>query len=140
MEYVQTELALGVASIPFGTEEWRSPQYDPYWDELFYEEQSTCKSVGEQVTSDTQKSAHQHEIQTNHWIETYYVQRGNNKYWYYRYTWMEGRKLRRKYVGSVNSARARKKKQVIEEYIRGDYTPNEIITALSNFSKKSQIH
>lgn len=140
MKHIQTELNLGIVITSDNPHSPTKPQYDPYWDKLCWEEQSTCESVGEQVSQSTQKSAHQHEIQTNHFIETYYVERGNNKYWYWRYTWMEGRKLRRKYVGSVNSARARRKKQVIEEYIRGDYTPNEIITALSNFSTNAETH
>lgn len=131
MKHIQTELNLGIAFTSDNPHTPSKPQYDPYWDELFWEEESTCKSVGEQVSSDAEKSAHQHEVQTNHFVETYYVKRGNNKYWYWRYTWMEGRKLRRKYIGSVTSARARKKKQVVEGYIRGDYTPQQIITLIA---------
>ncbi|BAY85997.1 hypothetical protein NIES267_55030 [Calothrix parasitica NIES-267] len=140
MKHIQTELNLGIAITSDNPHTPTKPQYDPYWDELCWEEQSTCKSVGEQVSHSTQKSAHQHEIQTNHFVEKYYVERGNNKYWYWRYTWMEGRKLRRKYVGSVNSARARKKKQVIEDCIRKNLHPQNIITILNNFSNNSQIH
>ncbi len=138
MDYVQTELNLGVASIPAFREEWRSPQYDLTWDRQPEAVQPTCKSVGEQVTEDTFKFAHQHV--STHFIEKYWVERRGEKYWYWRYTWMEGRKLRRKYIGSVISAKARRRKQVVEEYIRGDYTPNEITTLISHFSTTTEIH
>ncbi|MGD1914111.1 MAG: DUF4102 domain-containing protein [Rivularia sp. (in: cyanobacteria)] len=140
MDYLQTELNLGIVSIPVTDIEWRSPQYDSYWDELLRAEQSTCKSVGEQVKEVTEKIAPQHDTEINHWVENYWVERGNNKYWYYRYMWMEGRKLRRKYLGSVNSARARGKKQMVEEYISGDYTPQEIITLINDFSTTTETH
>ncbi|MEM9922515.1 MAG: DUF4102 domain-containing protein [Cyanobacteria bacterium P01_D01_bin.50] len=140
MDYLQTELNLGIVSIPVTDAGLRSPQYDPYWDELLRDEQSTCETVGEQVKEVTEKVAPQHDTDINHWVEKYWVKRGNNKYWYYRYMWMEGRKLRRKYLGSVNSARARKKKQVVDEYIRCEYTPQDIITLIDDFSTTTETH
>jgi hypothetical protein len=140
MKYIQTELNLGITITSDNPHAPTKPQYDPYWDELCWEEQSTCESVGEQVATDTQKSAHQHEIQTNHFIEKYYVERGTNKYWYYRYTWMEGRKLRRRYMGSVDSARVKEKKRMVEEGIRDNLSPKQITTLLDHFSTTTEIH
>ena len=140
MDFIQTELKLGIASIPANTQEWRSPQYDPTWDESPEASQSTCETVGEQVTAETKKSAHQHDTEISHWVEKYWVKRGINKYWYFRYTWMEGRRLRRKYLGSVISARAKKKKQVVESYIRDGLSPNEITTLIDHFSTTIETH
>ena len=140
MDFIQTELNLGVASIPANNQEWRSPQYDSAWDESPGASQSTCQTVGEQVAQDTKKTAHQHDTEINHWIERYWVRRGINKYWYFRYTWMEGRKLRRKYLGSVISARAKKKKQAVEEYIRDGLTPDQITTLIDYFSTTTETH
>ena len=108
--------------------------YDPSWDELTPQDshsvggqisgaESPCKSVGEQVATDTQKSAPQHDT---HWIEEYWVERCSNKYWYYRYCWMQGRKIHRRYLGSVNSKLARHKKADVEVWISDGQSPAEI--------------
>jgi hypothetical protein len=126
----------------------RTAVYDPAWDELEIAHQqnkrvgeqliaadSACKSVGEQVTSDTLKFAPQHdgklytqlsEEKTTHWVEKYWVERGTNKYWYYRYMWMEGRKLYRVYIGSVTSNKAKLKKQAVIDAIADGESPQEI--------------
>jgi hypothetical protein len=93
---------------------------------------SPYSSVGEQVLTDTEKTAHQHDTQITHWVEKYWVARGNNKYWYYRYTWMEGRKLRRLYIGSVNSPQARHKVELIKEAIDSEKSPCEVKELLAN--------
>lgn len=108
--------------------------HDPFWDELtpqnghsvggqISESESTCESVGEQVTTDTLKSAPQHDT---HWVEKYWVERSCNKYWYFRYCWMTGRKIHRIYIGSVNSMAAKRKKADIEVWIADGLTPVEI--------------
>jgi hypothetical protein len=89
---------------------------------------SQYKSVGAQVEFDTKKAAPQHDT---HWIEKYWVQRGTNKYWYYRYCWMEGRKKQRRYIGSVNSATAKNKKQMVENAIASGDSPEEIINLIA---------
>ncbi|MEH2197402.1 DUF4102 domain-containing protein [Nostoc sp.] len=95
------------------------------------------KSVGEQVTSntlscnstnivvtfDTYKSAPQHDT---HWVEKYWVERSGNKYWYFRYCWMTGRKINRLYLGSANSVIARRKKADVEVWISDGLTSVEI--------------
>ena len=109
--------------------------YDPFWDELDTRQnrhsvggqnselESPCKSVGEQVTSDTQKTAPQHDT---HWIEEYWVERCSNKYWYYRYCWMQGRKIHRCYLGSVRCRKAQGRKEEVEIAIADGLTPVEI--------------
>ncbi|WP_189525061.1 Arm DNA-binding domain-containing protein [Nostoc sp. 'Peltigera membranacea cyanobiont' 232] len=79
--------------------------------------------VGEQVTTDTKKSAPQHDT---HWVERYWVQRSGNKYWYFRYCWMTGRKIGRLYLGSVNSVIAKRKKADVETAIADGATSAEI--------------
>ncbi|WP_414544302.1 hypothetical protein [Nostoc sp. CCY0012] len=61
-----------------------------------------------------------------HWVERYWVERAENKYWYYRYCWMDGRKKNRVYIGSVNSPKAREKKSAVESAIADGQTPPEI--------------
>ncbi len=81
----------------------------------------TC--VGAQVLDITKKVAPQHDT---HWIEKYWVERSGNKYWYYRYCWMQGRKKHRRYLGSVDSPKARLKKQEVEIAISDGQSPHEI--------------
>ncbi|RCJ16932.1 hypothetical protein A6S26_32010 [Nostoc sp. ATCC 43529] len=79
--------------------------------------------VGAHVALDTKKSAPQHDT---HWVEKYWVERSSNKYWYYRYCWMTGRKKHRRYLGSVDSPKARLKKEDVEIAIADGQTPAEI--------------
>jgi hypothetical protein len=119
----------------FPATETVKPIHDPYWDEITkqpdqdvgeqpYTNTSPCDFVGEQVTTDTQKSAPQHDT---HWIEKYWVKRSGNKYWYWRYMFMTGRKINRVYIGAVGSSRAESKKSAIEVAIEdGRFTPEQI--------------
>lgn len=132
MEYQQTELNLGITSTSENPHYLRSPQYDSYWDELLVELQSTCKSVGEQVSESTDNSVHQQEY--THFIESYWVKRRNNKYWYYRYAWVEDRKICRKYIGSVNSLSKYKCTLMAKEMIEANFSPREIVEAIANFN------
>lgn len=112
----------------------------PSFDESPY----TC--VGAQVISDTKKSAPQHDAKLygrstdenpTHWVEKYWVERVGNKYWYYRYCWMEGRKKNRIYIGAVRSPKANLKKQAVSEAILDGQSSQEIKELIQNF--KSQI-
>ncbi|OCQ98969.1 hypothetical protein BCD64_23305 [Nostoc sp. MBR 210] len=96
-----------------------------------------CESVGEQVTLTTKKRANTNNLvkfptkksapqHDNHWVEKYWVERSGNKYWYWRYMWMEGRKLHRRYIGSITSPKARDRKLAIEEAINFGRSPKEI--------------
>jgi hypothetical protein len=88
--------------------------------------------VGEQVESDTKKTAHQHDRQTTqhqkftHWVEKYWVERSGHKHWYYRYAWMHGRKINRIYIGSAQSAIAKNRKSEIETAIADGESPADI--------------
>lgn len=109
--------------------------HDPFWDEIVAPQDSHSvggqnperdfpyKSVGEQVATDTLKSAPQHDT---HWIEEYWVERCSNKYWYYRYCWMQRRKIHRCYLGSVNSPKAKLRKEEVEIAISDGHSPHEI--------------
>ncbi|BBD67963.1 hypothetical protein NIES4072_47250 [Nostoc commune NIES-4072] len=111
-----------------------TPVYDPFWDEPTPQELHSVgaqisesdfqyKSVGAQVLTDTKKLAPQHDT---HWIEKYWVERSGNKYWYYRYCWMVGRKKNRLYLGSVDSIIAKRKKADVEVWIWDGKLPCEI--------------
>ncbi|MEH2415404.1 DUF4102 domain-containing protein [Nostoc sp.] len=90
--------------------------------------------VGGQVTLITKKSAHQHDT---HWLEKYWVQRGTNKYWYYRYCWREGTKKHRVYIGSVDSVKARKVKQAVETAIANGKLPLAIKDLIRGWKNES---
>ena len=81
--------------------------------------------VGEQVKHHTQKLALPND-QPAHWIERYWVQRGGNKYWYHRYTWMAGRKMHRVYIGSTRSRQVQEKVELVREAIALGMSPSEI--------------
>lgn len=95
---------------------------------------SPYKSVGAQVATNTKKFAPQHDIPTQ-WVEKYWVSRGNNKYWYYRYCWMEGRKKNRVYIGSVNSTRASQKKEAVSLAIAEGESPTKIKQLIISWNK-----
>lgn len=86
---------------------------------------SPCDFVGEQVSQDTKKTAHQHDKQPQ-WIEQYWVERGAKKFDYYRFAWMEGRKICRIYIGSVTSPTANRKKELVENAIAEGRSTEEI--------------
>ncbi|MEH2052048.1 hypothetical protein [Nostoc sp.] len=90
--------------------------------------------VGEQVATDTKKSAPQHDT---HWVERYWVERSGNKYWYFRYCWMTGRKINRLYLGSVNSIIARRKKADVEVWMKNGRLPIEIKQLIRGWSNES---
>jgi hypothetical protein len=85
--------------------------------------------VREQVNIDTRKTAPEH---NTHWVEKYWVERRRNKYWYYRYCWMVGRKIHRRHIGSVDSPKAIVKKEHIEIAIADGYSPMEIQKLIHN--------
>ncbi|MEH1861438.1 MAG: DUF4102 domain-containing protein [Nostoc sp.] len=90
--------------------------------------------VGAQVSHVTQKTAPQHDT---HWVEKYWVKRSGNKYWYYRYCWMVGRKKNRLYLGSVNSAQVKRKKADVEIAIADGKLPFEIEKLIRGWKNES---
>ncbi|MEH2065133.1 MAG: DUF4102 domain-containing protein [Nostoc sp.] len=90
--------------------------------------------VGAQVSHITQKVAPQHDT---HWVEKYWVERSGNKYWYYRYCWMVGRKKNRIYLGSVTSIIARRKKADVEVWIANGKLPVEIKQLIQGWKNES---
>lgn len=117
--------------------------HDPYWDEITrnadtQQAEIQGKSVSEQVVSDTltTECIGKSSCSLTHWIEVFYVPRQQKKHYYYRYTWMNGRKLHRKYIGSVNSQRAIALKNQIQEMINQGRSPSEIIQVLSGYSDR----
>lgn len=114
------------------------PQHDPYWDEIVREvvapdasnAQKPNNCVREQVVNDTLKVAPE-QIQWVapehiHWTEEYWVERCGKKYYYWRYCWMEGRKIRRCHIGSVRSLKALEKYLKVVGAIALHQSPQEI--------------
>ncbi|BDA68222.1 hypothetical protein CAL7716_023880 [Calothrix sp. PCC 7716] len=62
----------------------------------------------------------------SHWIEPYWVKRANKKHKYYRYCWMEGRKIKRVHIGSTCSNIAKQKRQEVLQLISNGKQPDEI--------------
>ncbi|MBN3959243.1 DUF4102 domain-containing protein [Nostoc sp. NMS8] len=90
--------------------------------------------VGGKVTLATKKIAPQHDAQ---WVEKYWVERSGNKYWYFRYCWMVGRKKNRVYLGSVSSIIARRKKADVEVWIADGKLPLEIKQLIRGWKNES---
>ncbi|MFN6485982.1 MULTISPECIES: DUF4102 domain-containing protein [unclassified Nostoc] len=90
--------------------------------------------VGGKVTLATKKVAPQHDT---HWIEKYWVERSGNKYWYFRYCWMQGRKKNRLYLGSVDSVIAKCKKADVEIAIADGKLPCEIEKLIRGWKNES---
>ena len=114
------------------------PIYDSAWD-LCDKPQSTCKSVGGQVETNTKKAAPQHEKGFTHWIEKYWVERVLNKYWYFRYVYKYvGGRRKKVYLGSVSSPKAKRKRDLIYEAIEiQKLSPDEIIELLNSLKGKT---
>jgi hypothetical protein len=123
--------------------------HDPYWDEITNSvgaqisvDETPYKSVGAQVITDTKKSAPQHDAKLydrdtvdncTHWVEKYWVERISQKYWYYRYCWMEGRKKSRVYIGAVASRKAQLINLAVEDAINDGQSPQEIKQLIRGF-------
>ncbi|AFY48895.1 hypothetical protein Nos7524_3092 [Nostoc sp. PCC 7524] len=115
----------------------QSPIYDPAWDETDTQQKTTHtvleqtkgtpkpdSNVLEQDKQNTIKSA----PEQSHWVEKYTVVRYGSEHYYYRYLWMEGRKLHHVHIpgGNVRSAIATARKQEIEIAIADGKSPREI--------------
>jgi hypothetical protein len=83
------------------------------------------KGVGEQLGQTS--IAPQHPPKHTHWVEKYWVERGTKKHYYWRYMWMEGRKMRRSYLGRYGD-RVRAVQQAIAEGM----SPLEIQQMIAN--------
>ncbi|MDZ8085608.1 MAG: hypothetical protein RMY16_08430 [Nostoc sp. DedQUE12b] len=86
---------------------------------------------------DTHISAPEHSIlgepcppapEHTHWVEKYWVKRGNSKHNYYRYCWMSGRKIHHCHIsgGSTASPLAIQRRGVVESAIADGKLPFEI--------------
>lgn len=105
-----------------------APEHDPYWDATVKEKvaldtteaQKPDNCVREQVNLDTFAP------EQIHWTEEYWVERNHTKYYYWRYCWMEGRKIRRCHIGSVRSLKALGKYEAVVEAIATGASPHQI--------------
>jgi hypothetical protein len=71
----------------------------------------------------------------NQWVEDYWVRRGKKKHEYYRYCWMEGRKIRRLHIGPVKSNISIKKYQEVKRLISTGKLSHEVIDYLKQETK-----
>ncbi len=110
--------------------------------QLAHQQTSTCESVGGQVENDTSNFAHQHDNfahqhdnfahQHNGWVEKYSVTRNENKYYYWRFTWREGNKKRRRYIGSCDNPKARERVEMVKIAIALGKPPHEIVELITS--------
>ncbi|BAY15713.1 hypothetical protein NIES21_15320 [Anabaenopsis circularis NIES-21] len=135
----QTSLFYDDSTEPPDPDDYSTPQqYERAWNEwekkfphLVAETQ--VMSVREQAIQATPNTDVREQLKTNqvapehtHWIEEYWVKRCGKKHYYYRYCWMEGRKINRCHLGSLRSHQGREKKQAVEFAIADGQTPQEI--------------
>ena len=97
---------------------------DPYWDAIDTPSpQNPDNCVREQASSTT--------CSRTHFIEQYWVQRKDKKYYYFRYIWMEGRKMRRRHIGSVKSPKALALEQEVRNAIASGKSVSEIVELIN---------
>ena len=96
---------------------------DSYWDAIdtpSSQNHDTC--VREQVVDDT--------CSRTHFVEQYWVQRKEKKYYYFRYIWMKGRKMHRRHIGSINSSKAIALVEKVKNAITSGKAPSKILEIL----------
>lgn len=67
----------------------------------------------------------QHE-KYNQWVEVYWVSRANKKHYYYRYCWMEGRKIERQHIGNIANVKAVMRTELVKDAISKGSCPSQI--------------
>jgi hypothetical protein len=60
------------------------------------------------------------------WVEIYWVRRANKKHKYYRYCWMEGRKINRTHIGSTTNSKAVMRAELVKDAISKGSNPSQI--------------
>ncbi|MBW4598723.1 MAG: hypothetical protein KME29_03815 [Calothrix sp. FI2-JRJ7] len=65
--------------------------------------------------------------QDTHWVEVYWVKRGQKKHYYYRYCWMIGRKTNKLHLGSVSSNDGKMRRREVLELIDAGALPTKIV-------------
>ena len=72
-----------------------------------------------------------------HWVQDYWVKRGNKKHHYYKYCWMVGRKKHCIHIGNTSLASAKEKKQEVEYAIADGQSPDEIKRIIKSYNSNS---
>lgn len=62
----------------------------------------------------------------NQWVEVYWVSTGKKKHWYYRYCWMEGRKIKRQHIGNTANSKAVMRAELVKDAISKGSCPSQI--------------
>ncbi len=125
-----------------------APEHPFYWEsDQSYPISERTKYVREQVKVDASCSLSVREQDVGaapehfftHWTEVYWVKRGSRKNEYYRYCWMEGRKIHHCHIsgGNVLSFVALARLTIVESAIAEGKPPQEISKLISSWSTKS---
>lgn len=77
----------------------------------------------EQIDSSSQPNQHQ---KYNQWVEVYWVSTGKKKHDYYRYCWMEGRKIKRQHIGNIANVKAVMRTELVKDAISKGFYPSQI--------------
>ncbi|BAY10295.1 hypothetical protein [Calothrix sp. NIES-2098] len=123
-EYRQKGLGNLLNSSPFTEENVRPQATQNSATSRNHPELDTLTSADEHIHPSF--TAAQFADEHTHWVQEYYVQRGNKKHRYYRYCWMVGRKKNCIHIGPVTSPIAQARRDDIEEAIAMGKSPAEI--------------
>jgi hypothetical protein len=95
------------------------------------EQQVTNNTAPEPCFPDSQVACTTYQSHT-HWVEKYWVKSHGEKHEYYRYCWMEGRKMYRSHIsGRAGSIGANNRKEIVESALADGESPQEINPLLS---------
>ncbi|WYL97412.1 MAG: hypothetical protein HEQ35_29670 [Gloeotrichia echinulata IR180] len=118
---------------PQKVEEFADEHYEPDNSQSVRPQQITEEFADEHYEPDNSQSVRPQKVteefadEHTHWVQDYWVKRGNKKHHYYRYCWMVGRKKHCIHLGSTSSTNAKLKKQEIELAIARGLSPEQII-------------
>lgn len=103
------------------------PKSQEYKDALFHPTAPVpCGNCTGAKSTSTQNSKRSAPVQ-NHWVETYCSSKRKENL-YYRYVWMDGRRMRHRHIpgGNIHSPEARRKRAEVELAIALHKSPAEI--------------
>jgi hypothetical protein len=99
-------------------------------------EQPVIENAPEHTASGSVREQPEH----THWVEIYWTKRGNKKHSYYRYCWMDGRKIHHVHIPGGNTANERAialQEQVTEAIKKGD-NPAQIKALIKSNARRRE--
>ncbi|XHR80595.1 MAG: hypothetical protein ACFKPT_20335 [Gloeotrichia echinulata GP01] len=132
------------------TEEFADEHFEPENSESVRPQQITEEFADEHYEPDNSQSVRPQKVteefadEHTHWVQDYWVKRGNKKHHYYRYCWMVGRKKHCIHIGNTSLASAKEKKREVEcamakpaAGIADGQSPDEIKKIIKSYNSNS---